>query len=1126
MLRWSLPLLVLALSPRTLLAAEDWTHYRVTVELDGATATLEPLALGGRPRRYLVAFPVEPGRRVPLVVEEDPATGGHRGRDQGGLTAVLDGAAREAWRLELAPATGRRAAGQLVRGARAADGAFTEAGRRPFTLVLEAPAAGGPDARRAGAGAAAGLLAAAGLADDVPAGLSLVPGVGASEEELLAALAQPRPDELTLVYWNLGKGEHRAEGPRVPLGPGRDLDALDANVRAIAARLRPDLLCLAEVTEASDARATLGPATQAVLDGLYAGRLWVPGIHEFPRDNNHALYSRYALAHVAGEERVARPDGGFDARPWRLPDAPAPGAALATVTTRWLDWTPPGLDLAAERAYRGEWTKKSDYHTRASVRVDLALGGQRCAVFPLHLAMPWLEVAPTAVRGGFLVDGLQDHQLHRPCPLYHQVTRLREDLARVEHARLLLVGDTNIARRPRAMFPPLRVDDAAPGDGAPSRTTALAFDHLAQGLLDAFEGDDEAWSFPSPASADPRVHLLPRRLIDNVLHGSGLEVRYRAVFFPRGADHGALAVKVRLRAPGAPLVRPRPGPPPAAAHDVDPPRVEVTTPARGALVAVGEVEVAGRVSDPSGVAWLKVGDAEVAVGPDGRFARRLAVTPGLNLLEVSAADGAGNVARGWRSVLAGQARPAGPVEDALAVRLERPAFALASREAAARLGTVDLGPALRARNPLLDAPLKKGPLALDVRVEARDAGSDAPTVDLEPAAGGLRVRVGYPRVSATLHLEGRPAVWGWRPQAPIATTTRLAARHARVEGLARAAVVDGRLVTRLDDVRVTLDGLEVEASILPAFARPHVARAVEGHLAALLARRVQDLVPPAVDRALAGALAPRATTALGQPFTLSLAPRRVAFDLAGASVVLSADVAPAGPARVDPGTHVGSLATPGPAPHLAGGGVAFAVDDDLLNRLGHAAWRAGALHLTAGPADAPRLGLPAWAARIDAGFLAGILPEAVAGLDPRTPLELEVTPLAPPVFRPRDGGALELGLGDLVVRVHAAPPGQPRRLVVQASVQALLACAADVDDAGRLTLRLADRPTLRVDVFDAPLPALRQAGVEALLELYLPQALEVLVARASGWPLPLPSVVGPARVTLGARGGFVTVDAR
>ncbi|MCW8142173.1 MAG: hypothetical protein KIT58_24965, partial [Planctomycetota bacterium] len=77
MLRWSLPLLVLALSPRTLLAAEDWTHYRVTVELDGATATLEPLALGGRPRRYLVAFPVEPGRRVPLAVEEDPATGGH-----------------------------------------------------------------------------------------------------------------------------------------------------------------------------------------------------------------------------------------------------------------------------------------------------------------------------------------------------------------------------------------------------------------------------------------------------------------------------------------------------------------------------------------------------------------------------------------------------------------------------------------------------------------------------------------------------------------------------------------------------------------------------------------------------------------------------------------------------------------------------------------------------------------------------------------------------------------------------------------------------------------------------------------------------------------------------------------
>ncbi|MCO5171650.1 MAG: hypothetical protein M9894_35555 [Planctomycetes bacterium] len=1119
-------LLALLLSSRTLLAAEDWTHYRVTVDLDGAASTLAPTALGGAPRRYVVMFPVAPGRDVPLLVEEDPGTGGHRGRDQVGFTAALDGAAREAWRLVLGPASGRgtlRAAGHLASGTRAADGTFVEADRRQVTLTLAPRATPRADARRPGPGAAAGLLATADLAGEVPPGLTLVPGVGAPAEELLAAFEHPRPDELTLVYWNLGKGEHRAVGPRVPLAGGASLDGLDANVRAIAARLRPDLLCLAEVSEARDGHAgTLGPETQAVLDALYPGRLWVPAIFEFARDNNHAIYARHDLVHVAGEERVARPDGGFDARPWRLPQPPAPGERLATVATRWLDWTPPGVDLAGELAWRRAWTKRSDWHTRASVRVDLTLQGQRCAIFPLHLAMPWLELEPTAVRGGFLVDGVQDHQLHRPCPLYHQVGRLREDLARVEHARLLLLGDTNIARRPRPMFPPLRLDDAAAGDGAPGRATALAFERLAQGLLDAFEGDDDAFSFPSPASADPRVHLLPRRLIDNVLHGAGLEVRYRAVFFPRGADHGALAVKVRLRAPGAPLVRPRPSAPQPAADDVEAPRVEVTAPPRGALVPVGAVEVAGRVTDPSGVAWLKVGDAEVALGPDGAFRHLVPVRPGLNVIEVSAADGAGNEARGWRAVIGGQPRAEGPVEDALALRLDRAAFDAAALEAAARLGTVDVGPALRARNPLLDAPLKKGPVGVHVKVEARDAGSGPPTVALEPEPGGLRVRAGFPAVSALLLLEGRPQVWRWSPRAPIATTTRLSARHARVEALARVTVTDGRLTTRLDEVRVSFDGLEVEASLLPAFARPHVARAVEGHLAALLVRRAQDLVPPALDRALAAAAAPRAASALGRPVTLSLAPRRVSFDRAGASLLLAADVVPAGPAAVDVGTHTGSLATPGGPPEPAGRGLAL--DDDLLNRLGHAAWRAGALHLTVTPADAPRLGLPAWTTRLDAGFLAGLLPEAVAGLPPATPLVLEVAPLAPPIFRPRADGALEVGLGDLVVRVHAAPGGQPRRLVVQASVQALVACAADVDEEGRLTLRLAGRPDLRADVFDGPLPALRQAGLEALLELALPQALEALVRRASGWALPLPGALRGARVTLGARGGALTVD--
>lgn len=1116
MARLLFSLLLLLACPPTLLAAEDWAQYRVTAAFDdepGATHAVEASPLPGSPRRWHLSFPVEPGRRTALVLTEEG--GALRATELLGVVHALT-AEREGWRLLVAPSSRQGqllvARATLERGPRAPDGGFTPASHRDLTLVLA------PRAAPSGPSAA-----------DLPAGLALVPGVGAPEDELRAQLGARRPDELTIVYWNVGKGEHRALGPRVPVGGGAgSADPLAANVRAIAAGLRPDFLLLAEVSDLPDGQGgTIDARTQAVLSAVYPGQLLVPSIWEFPRSNNAAIYSRLPLLHVAGEERERRADGSFVNHPWSLPGAPPPGDARATVTSRWLDWTPPGIDLAAELAYRAAWTKRSDWHTRASVRVDLTVGGQPVALFPLHLAMPWLELEPTARRGGFLVDGVQDFQLHGQGPLFFQVERFRSEVARAGHATTLLVGDANISRHPRASFPPLRVDLAATGDGAPARTTSLTFERLADGLEDAFAGDDEAWSWPNPAGSDARTHALARQLIDNVLHGAGLEVRYRAVFFPRGADHGALAVKVRLRRPGAPLVRPRPPRrTPPAALDVDPPRLEVTAPERGALAAVGRLDVVGRVVDPSGAATLTIGGVDVPLGPDGAFRHPVDVAPGLNVIELVAADGAGNVARGCRSVLGGEARPADrPLEEALVVRLERGAFAAAEAQAAARLSALDLDGLLKARGPLHEGTHGEGTSSLTLRVDATSAASGAATVSLVPEAGGLRVRATIADVSAALRLQGTLRLWGWSPRRPLAISARLSARRAQVEAVARVSIADGVVTTRLEGTRVALEGFLVESPLLPKFARPAVSRALDGVMQEVLSRQLERLVPPVVDRLLAGATTPAPRPVGERSLAIRLAPRAVTFDPQGVTLRLAADLSLSAPAgATTPATHPASLGTAGSAPALRGLAVGLAVDDDLLDRAAWAAWRSGALHLRVARGAVPA-GLPAWLGELDAGWLAGVLPGAVAGLPGETPLELELAPAAPPVVRSTGEGALTVGLGDLVVRLVARPAGGAPRTVLQAAVQVVVGARVELDEAGRLVLRPAASPSVKVDVFDSPVAALQQTGVEAVLAVALPQALDGLWRRLPSIPLPAPAGLRPADATVGAEGDRLVLRA-
>ncbi len=1117
------PLLVLA-APQLLFARDDWTRSRCTVRFSDEAAErpvrVERAGAADPTRKVVVWLPVEGTRELPFLLERAP-DGSWRGRTHQGAVGVLAGGSVK-WSLRFAPPREREAAGQLTR----SGGSARPLVLRWEPLPPEAVASTTAAPAHGLVGTAAQRLAAAGLSDAVPSALRLVPGVGASEAELRANLVREAPGELTLVYWNVGKGEHAHHARPARVGD-EEVNALAGNVRVLAA-LEPDFLVLAEVSKPHAGRpGTLDPTTEAILAAALPGRLLVPSIWEFPLDNNNAIFSRRALLHVGGEERTLGQGGSPATRSWSVPPGAGPSEETALVRTQWLDWTPPELagDPARAAEYRAKWGGAQSWNTRAHTRIDLVLRGQPVSVFPVHFAMPWLLVEKTAERGGFLVCGLQHHQLYRRGPLEHQAARAHALYRQVPHDRVVILGDFNVPRFPKPNFPPLRLDPDAPGDGSPERQESLAFALLRRGFFDAFEGDRAAFSWPSPAGSDARVQLLPRQLIDHVLHGGGFEVVYRSVFFPRGADHGALAVKLELH-PGGRPPRPHPPSPLPAPADADPPRVELLAPAPGATLDARVVRVEGRVFDASP---LTLAVAGVPVTPDasGAFAATIPLAPGFGLFDVTAEDAHGNRATRWRSVVGGRLRPADqPVADAVVLRLGPGAFEEAARWASARLAAADLEAALQAKNPLFSRRFERLGLAFDIEVRAeRLALARPPRLTLAPAAHGLAVRADVDAL--TLELTASAAVTlGPMRRTGLRVPLRLSAQAATVSALATARVAGGVARTELEDTAVELRGFSLDFAGLPDFARAWVSAQAARLLRERLAPWALAKVPPALDQVLADAQRRRhGAQLLGREVSASFMLEDVRLDRDGATLRLAAAVGVTGPggALPLPAGPSGSLHTPGPVPSgPAGADVAISLDDDLLNRVAYAAWRAGALDLRGGPALAAALGAPAWADRVDGAFAAALLGQDAADLPPGTPLELTVRPGAAPVIALAAPDRWTVGLGELEVVLAAAPPGGPARELLRVTAHATLPWQARVGPSGLLEVRLAGRPELRADAEESALDPNRRRGVAALLELTLPEALEALTRRWPALPIPTPSAVEVRGLTLGVEGDDAT----
>lgn len=554
--------------------------------------------------------------------------------------------------------------------------------------------------------------------------------------------------------------------------------------------------------------------------------------------------------------------------------------------------------------------------------------------------------------------------------------------------------------------------------------------------------------------------------------------------------------------------------------DHDAPVIALVSPARGAFLAGQQhVGVEGTIQDASQVAYFLVNGLPVTLGAGNQFLEVLTLTPGLNVITLEAADTWGNRTRTALSVVAGDFLPASqPVGDAVVARLNRPAFDAIEQVAAQQLGGAPLANMILQQNPLYGG----GSGLATLQVDATAASFGTPRLELDPRAGALGVHAEVPSVDVTVRAHGAVLGIGY------SLTTRVTATLAVLDAEAVVSVAQGQLSTQLQNVVVDLQGFAFDINNVPGFlealARDAVRRVVERQVR----QQVEQVVPQEVNRALAGANAPITRTVLGRAATLHLVPTAVSFDPDGASVRTAGDLVVTAPAGFTPLPAPGSLVTPGAAPtHPLTQAFHVSANDDLLNRVGHAAWQGGLLDLRIDQAlVAQQTTLPPWL-QLDAFLLTTFFPSLAPHLNAADPIELEVSALTPPVFATRAApGLLEGGLGELSLAVYVAPAGRPRELVLEASLQVEAAMSARVTPAGAIEVLVDGRPVAITDVHTTPIAPLDQTAVENLVDFVLPPALQLVARSLSGFPLPVLPGVTPTNLTIesdGPQGDFVTV---
>ncbi|MBA3456540.1 MAG: hypothetical protein H0T42_25855, partial [Deltaproteobacteria bacterium] len=311
------------------------------------------------------------------------------------------------------------------------------------------------------------------------------------------------------------------------------------------------------------------------------------------------------------------------------------------------------------------------------------------------------------------------------------------------------------------------------------------------------------------------------------------------------------------------------------------------------------------------------------------------------------------------------------------------------------------------------------------------------------------------------------------------------------------AVSGGKLSASLPTSSVMLEGFTIDVGGVPGAIESLLKGEARKAVEKALAKVITDKVPPMANTALSGLLAqPFQAALLGHPTTVTVTPASLDISADGIFVAVDTKLLVTGG---EGGMYVSNPVAMTPALMDASSGISVAIADDTVNQLFAGLWGAGAFEQSVSIASV--------------GVLASLLDDDAASLG----IELMLPPTVSTM-----GGALELGVGDLIVTVKDAGGAEIQKLALSLSTT----LAAGPTQTGAITMTVGT-PTVfaqilsQSDAVDRPLTAEQVEGIIKGVWGVVGGQADAALAK-----LPMPAVGG---IVLGApaiegRDGFVFAD--
>ena len=436
--------------------------------------------------------------------------------------------------------------------------------------------------------------------------------------------------------------------------------------------------------------------------------------------------------------------------------------------------------------------------------------------------------------------------------------------------------------------------------------------------------------------------------------------------------------------------------------DDTPPRIDIHAPARGTYIPEGQTTLNFSVTEDHALNRLTLDerDLDTALAPDYDLLG-VALAPGLNIMQLEASDAAGNSSREHVAALHGPLRdPDEPIDSAIRAHIGVAGLAALGRVAAGLLDDQDL-------TELVPELLNES--GFEISVSTIDYRRPAEiTLTPRPEVLDLAVVMRQFVLELELSIGGRDAY-----------SVGVGAGRIEVGAQIVPRVVDGELVTEIQDLQVDFFDLDFEFGGLPEFeANPEDGQnLLEEIVSDVLSEIVRQQLPDVMDQLLSRLAEPIDLELLGAILQLRLQPNVVVVSERGLSVRIDVQVALSNPAPMEPRVdgYLGQVSAWDGVPATENFGLA--VDDDLLNCVLYQVWRAGVLFPTI---DQTLVREQGNSLNFVSAFFGTLVTRARPEVPRDAPLRTETSlplPIVAGVRKGATGVGLELGIGDLLLQI-------------------------------------------------------------------------------------------------------------